>query len=55
MTLGIGEFINAIIQFIIVAFAIFMVIKAINRIHRKPEEAPADLPRKRCCARSAIR
>ncbi len=42
LTLGVGEFINAILQFIIVAFAIFLVIKAINRIHRKPEEAPAE-------------
>ena len=39
--LGYGEFINAVIQFVIVAFAIFMVVKAINRLHKKPEEAPA--------------
>lgn len=37
-----GEFINATIQFVIVAFAIFLVVKAINRIHKKPEEAPAE-------------
>ncbi|MCW5580979.1 MAG: large-conductance mechanosensitive channel protein MscL [Luteimonas sp.] len=42
LTVGVGGFINAVIQFIIVAFAIFMVIKAINRIHKKPEEAPAE-------------
>src|SRR5690606_29681081 len=41
LTLGIGTFTNAIIQFIINAFAIFLAIKAINRINRKPEEAPA--------------
>ena len=35
-----GEFINAVIQFIIVAFAIFMVVKAINRMHKAPEAAP---------------
>jgi large conductance mechanosensitive channel len=40
VTIGYGEFINALIQFIIVAFAIFMVVKAINRLNRKPEEAP---------------
>lgn len=39
--IGIGEFFNAIIQFLIVAFAIFMVVKAINRLHKKPAEAPA--------------
>ena len=42
VVLGYGEFINAIIQFIIVAFAIFLVVKAINRMHRQPEEAPAE-------------
>ena len=42
VVLAYGEFINAVIQFIIVAFAIFLVVKAINRMHRKPEEAPAE-------------
>ncbi len=42
LTVGIGSFINAVIQFVIIAFAIFMVVKAINRIHKKPEEAPAE-------------
>ena len=40
VVLAYGEFINAVIQFIIVAFAIFLVVKAINRMHKKPEEAP---------------
>lgn len=42
VVLAYGEFINAVIQFVIVAFAIFMVVKAINRLHKKPEEAPAE-------------
>jgi large conductance mechanosensitive channel len=44
LVVGIGSFVNAVIQFIIVAFAIFMMIKAINRLHRKQpvEEAPAE-------------
>jgi len=41
VVIGYGEFINALIQFIIVAFAIFMVVKAINRMNRKPEEPAA--------------
>ena len=41
VVLAYGEFINAVIQFVIVAFAIFMVVKAINRLHRKSEPAPA--------------
>ncbi|GAB3787180.1 large-conductance mechanosensitive channel protein MscL [Dyella agri] len=39
-----GTFINTIITFIIVAFAIFMVIKLMNRMQKKKEEAPAAPP-----------
>ncbi len=41
VTLGVGEFLNTLIQFIIIAIAIFMVIKAINRMSHKAEAAPA--------------
>jgi large conductance mechanosensitive channel len=34
-----GSFLNTIIDFIIVAFAVFMMIKGMNRIKRKQEEA----------------
>ena len=44
VVLGLGEFLNTLIQFIIIAFAIFLVIKAINRLSRKQEEAPAAPP-----------
>jgi large conductance mechanosensitive channel len=36
-----GVFINVLIQFFIVAAAIFIVVKAINRLTRREEEAPA--------------
>lgn len=36
-----GAFINTMIQFLIVALAIFIVVKAINKISRKQEDAPA--------------
>ncbi|APG03215.1 mechanosensitive ion channel protein MscL [Luteibacter rhizovicinus DSM 16549] len=36
-----GIFINVLIQFVIVAIAIFIVVKAINRLTRREEEAPA--------------
>lgn len=39
-----GNFINVIIQFIIVAFCIFLVIKGINSLKRKEEAAPAAPP-----------
>lgn len=39
-----GSFINTIIQFVIIAFAIFVVVKAINRLTRKKEAEPAPPP-----------
>lgn len=36
-----GVFVNTIITFIIVAFAIFMVVKAYNNMKKKEEEKPA--------------
>lgn len=36
-----GDFLTAIINFIIVAFVMFLVIKAINNMKKKQEEAPA--------------
>ncbi len=41
VTFNYGAFINTIISFLIVAFAVFMLIRAINRLKRKEEEAPA--------------
>ena len=42
-----GNFINAVIQFLIVAFCVFVIIKAINSLKRKEvtEPAAAPLPR----------
>jgi large conductance mechanosensitive channel len=39
-----GTFINTIITFIIVAFAIFMIVKAYNNMKKKEEEKPAAPP-----------
>ncbi len=39
-----GAFINSVVDFTIVAFAIFMAVKAINRMKRKEEAAPAPAP-----------
>jgi large conductance mechanosensitive channel len=41
-TINYGIFLNAVINFLIVSFSIFFVIKQINRFKRKPEEKPAD-------------
>ena len=39
--IGIGAFINAIINFLIVAFVLFTVLKAFNAIFNKKKEEPA--------------
>lgn len=47
-TLKYGAFISAIINFLIVAFVIFSVIKAINKMRPKKEVAPAAPTTKEC-------
>ena len=42
--LMIGNFINAVLNFLIMAFAVFCLMKAINSLYRKKEEAPAPPP-----------
>ena len=40
-----GNFIQAIVNFLIVAFVIFMIVKTLNKMHKKEEEpAPAEEP-----------
>jgi large conductance mechanosensitive channel len=41
VVLAYGEFINALIQFVIIAFAIFLVVKAINRMRKPVDAVPA--------------
>ncbi len=45
VTVNYGLFINAIVRFVIVAFAIFILVKQINRLARHEEPAPAAPPR----------
>lgn len=44
VVLSYGKFIQAVVDFTIIAFAIFMAIKAINTLKRKEEAAPAAPP-----------
>ena len=41
VTLNLGLFLNAVISFLILAFALFMVVKAMNAARRTQSEAPA--------------
>jgi len=45
VTLNYGMFINTVVDFTIIAFAIFMVIKGINSAKKKEEEKPAAPPK----------
>jgi len=45
VTLNYGVFINTVVDFTIIAFAIFMVIKGINSAKKKEEEKPAEPPK----------
>ncbi len=45
VVLGYGKFVQSVVDFTIVAFAIFMVIKAMNSMKKKEEEAPAEPPK----------
>ena len=42
VTWNLGLFINAIIKFLIIALALFMVVKGINAMRKQEEEAPAE-------------
>ena len=45
VTWNIGLFLNAVIQFLIVSFAIFWLIKALTRLHVREDPAPAAPPK----------
>jgi len=45
VTLKYGAFIQTVLDFIIIAFAIFMVVKAMNSLKKKEEAAPAAPPK----------
>jgi large conductance mechanosensitive channel len=42
VTINYGTFINAVITFLVVALAIFVIVRAVNRMHRKPAAATPD-------------
>jgi len=44
VVIGYGKFIQTLIDFTIIAFAIFIAVKALNALKRKEEEAPAAPP-----------
>ena len=48
VTLNLGLFINTVISFLIIAFAVFLVIKGLNRIQREKAAPPAEPTTREC-------
>jgi large conductance mechanosensitive channel len=48
VTINYGLFINTIISFVVVAFAVFMLIRGINQLKREEEKPPAEPDTKKC-------
>jgi large conductance mechanosensitive channel len=48
VTVNYGVFINTVISFIIVAFCVFLLIKAMNKLKREEKAAPAEPTTKEC-------
>jgi large conductance mechanosensitive channel len=44
VTLNFGVFLNAVLQFLIVSFAVFWLIKVLTRLHMRQEPAPTAAP-----------
>ncbi len=40
VAIGYGDFINTVVQFVIIAFAIFLLVKLINRVTNRKPDAP---------------
>ena len=48
-TISYGLFITEVINFVIMAFVVFCIVKELNRLHRKPEEAAPAAPTEKEC------
>ncbi len=47
-TLNYGVFINTILDFVIIAFAMFLIVRQVNRLQRAKEEEPQEPTTKEC-------
>jgi large conductance mechanosensitive channel len=46
-TLNYGQFLNTILEFLIIAFAVFLLVRQVNRLQKPPETAPKE-PARNC-------
>ena len=54
VTMNFGVFINTVISFLIVALAVFVLVKQMNRLKREAEPAPAPAPTTKACGFCAM-
>ena len=47
-TINYGLFVNTVINFLIVAFAVFLLVRQVNKLRRSPEPAPAAPTTREC-------
>lgn len=47
-TINYGLFLNTVIEFVFVAFAVFVLVRQVNRMRAKPEATPTTRPCPRC-------
>ena len=48
VTINYGLFVNTIISFVVIALAVFLIVRAANRLQRQPEAPPAAPTTKQC-------
>jgi large conductance mechanosensitive channel len=48
VTINYGVFVNALVSFVITAFAVFLIVKAVNQLKRKEEAPPPEPTEKEC-------
>jgi len=55
VTVNYGKFINAVVSFVIVAFAVFMLVRAVNQLKRKEEVKPTTKECPQCFSTISIK
>ena len=55
VTINYGKFLNAVVSFVIVAFAVFMLIRAINQLKRKEQATPTTKECPQCFSTISIK
>ena len=48
VTLNLGFFANTVISFIIISFAVFLMVKTVNKLRAEPQAQPAEITTKEC-------